>query len=228
MATLIIIFIIVSILLGFYAYWRFIYFFRDPDRVITKDDTAVVSPADGTIIYIKEIADDKVLFATKKGRSIPLTEYCQTNKVEIPGYLVGIFMHPTSVHVNRAPISGEVVSVDYKKGSNLPMTITWWRTNLKMRPAEKYATHIISNERNIIGIEGRIKLFIVQIADIYVNRIESWVKVGETVTRGQRVGMIKFGSQVDLYIPSKEVEAILAKVGDKVTAGESILAKLKN
>lgn len=207
-----------------YVYWRYFYFFRDPHRVIPQDEEALVSPADGTVIYIKEVLNDEVLFSTKLGRKISLQEYCAAGEFQTPCFLVGIFMHPTSVHVNRAPISGEIEKIDYLPGQNLPMTLTWWRANLGVKPYEKYAGHLFSNERNIIGIKGRLRLVIIQIADIYVNKIECWVKEQDEVSKGQRLGMIKMGSQVDMLIPMVPGLTFNIEVGQKVRAGESIIA----
>jgi phosphatidylserine decarboxylase len=207
-----------------YVYWRYFYFFRDPRRVITQDESALVSPADGTVIYIKEVLTDEVLFCTKLGRKISLQEYCAAQEFQTPCYLVGIFMHPTGVHVNRAPISGEIEKVDYLQGKNLPMTLTWWRAFLGLKPYEKYAGHLFSNERNIIGIKGRLRVLVIQIADIYVNKIECWVKEQDRVSKGQRLGMIKMGSQVDVLIPMTAGLTLNIEVGRKVKAGESIIA----
>jgi phosphatidylserine decarboxylase len=104
------------------------------------------------------------------------------------------------------------------------MTLTWWRVNLKMRPYEKYAGHLFSNERNIVSITGKIKLAVIQIADIYVNKIECWVKEKEQVSKGQRFGMIKMGSQVDVLLPKIPGLSINVKVGQKMKAGETIIA----
>ena len=104
------------------------------------------------------------------------------------------------------------------------MTLTWWRANLRLKPIEKYATHIFSNERNIISILGRIRVIVVQIADLYVNKIDNWVAEGDIVVKGERLGLIKMGSQVDTLLPKIEGMKVVAHVGQKVKAGESMLA----
>jgi phosphatidylserine decarboxylase len=129
--------------------------------------------------------------------------------------------------VNRAPISGIVGMIKYSQSKNAPMTAMWWRVLLGMKPYELYSDHVLQNERNTILFKGKISVFIVQIADIFVNKIECWVKEGESVSKGQRVGMIKMGSQVDLLFPSDPVLDIVVKVGQKVKAGETIIASLK-
>jgi phosphatidylserine decarboxylase len=207
-----------------YLYWRFFFFFRDPQRSVPEGEDSIVSPADGTLIYIKEILNDELFFSTKLNRNIRLQEFCANQDIKPPCYLVGIFMHPTSVHVNRAPIAGRIEKIDYMAGKNLPMTLTWWRVNLKMRPYEKYAGHLFSNERNIVSITGKIKLAVIQIADIYVNKIECWVKEKEQVSKGQRFGMIKMGSQVDVLLPKIPGLFINVAVGQKMKAGETVIA----
>ena len=217
--------IILLLVLGIiYLYWRYFFFFRDPERVIPEGEETIVAPADGTVIYIKEINDDNLLFSTKKQRTTSLKAYCAEQDIKPSGFLIGIFMHPTSVHVNRAPIAGRIEKIDYQPGRNLPMTLTWWRVNFKMRPFEKYAGHLFANERNIIGIAGKIRITLIQIADIYVDKIECWVKEGDQVQKGQRVGMIKMGSQVDVLLPKLPGLTIKVREGQKVKAGETIMA----
>lgn len=212
-------------LLGFYFYWRFFWFFRDPERKI-PDGNNVVSPADGTVIYVRQIVGTTSLFVLKKGKKIFLDDILRINPNFPPYYLIGIFMHPTSVHVNRAPISGKVEKIKYFPGKNLPLTLTWWRILLKLKPFEKYSTHLLHNERNVIKISGqKIACYVIQIADIYVKKIECWVKEGEEILKGQRIGMIKFGSQVDMVLSQQKGIQVLLQAGDKVKAGETIIAK---
>ena len=102
--VLILFFIIVIL----YVYWRFFFFFRDPDRV-TPEGKNIIAPADGTVVYIKKVNKGEIPIAIKKRRSINLEEiFKYKSKFPEVAYLVGIFMHPTSVHVNRAPISGNI------------------------------------------------------------------------------------------------------------------------
>ena len=218
---------LIIILFLIYIYWRFFFFYSDPDRK-TPSGENIVSPADGTVVYITEIKDNVVPISIKNKKLISLEEIFKyrVDKSQ-SSYLVGIFMHPTSVHVNRAPIAGTIEEIIYTIGRNLPMTFMWWRVLLSMKPYEFYSPHILKNERNTIMFKGKIPLFIVQIADIYVNKIECWVKVGEKVEKGKRVGMIKMGSQVDLLFPCTPVFEICVQIGEKVLAGETIIAKLK-
>lgn len=216
---------VLSIIL--YVYWRFFFFFRDPERVIPSGNN-IVSPADGTIVYIKKIDDNSIPLTIKKKKEIKLDEFLNSKILDssCPYYIIGVFMHPTSVHVNRAPIAGVIKKIIYTTGRNLPMTATWMRVLFNRKPYELYGSHIFTNERNTILIEGILPVYITQIADIYVKKIECWVKEGESVVKGQRIGMIKMGSQVDTVFPLKKNIEIAVKEGDKVKAGESILATI--
>lgn len=123
---------------------------------------------------------------------------------------IGIFMNVYNVHVNRAPLSGTVVEIDYKPGGYIP--------------ASNKDSDV--NERNHVKIKtdyGNIEL--TQIAGILIRRIVSYISQGDLVKRGERIGMIRFGSRVDVIIP--EVYAYTVNVGDKVKAGESIIARKK-
>jgi phosphatidylserine decarboxylase len=214
------------VILVLYLSWRYVWFYRDPERQTPTDPGAIFSPADGTVIYIKRVTGDDPPISLKKGRKVPLDRFLGGAGIRRNGYLVGIYMHPTSVHVNRSPLAGTVRALEHKPGSNLPMAVTWLRTNLGLRPFETHATYLLQNERNIIWLSGFVDVLVVQIADIWVNRVECWVGAGDKVSAGQRIGMIRFGSQVDLFVADEGVE-IVAGVGQKVTAGETVLARGK-
>ncbi|TAN45681.1 MAG: phosphatidylserine decarboxylase [Candidatus Methanoperedens sp.] len=123
---------------------------------------------------------------------------------------IGIFMNVHNVHVNRAPLSGIVMEIDYKPGGYIP--------------ASNKDSDV--NERNYVKIKtdnGNIEL--TQIAGVLIRRIVSYISQGDLVKRGERIGMIRFGSRVDVIIP--EVYTYTVSVGDKVKAGESIIARKK-
>lgn len=163
-------------------------FFRDPERITPDEDGIIVSPADGKIVDIKRAED-------------PLDG---SEKIKI-----SIFMNIFNVHVNRAPVSGEIKKIKYIPGKFI---------NASLDKASK------DNERNLIRISNSDGEFtVVQIAGLIARRIVCWVKEDESVRIGQKIGLIKFGSRVDLYLPSGyEVEISL---GDKVYAGLSVVAK---
>ena len=187
----------------------------------------MVSPADGTVVYVRKVSNNLVPISIKAKKEIKLDEITKHDHLgENPYYIIGIFMHPTDVHVNRAPISGMVKNIVYTKAKNFPMTMMWMRILFSKRPYELYSKHVFQNERNTILIEGKLPIFVVQIADIYVSKIECKVKEGQTVNKGDRIGMIKMGSQVDVVFPYNADISIKIKEGQKVRAGESILATM--
>lgn len=204
-------------------HWRFFFFFRDPERE-TPAGRNVISPADGRIVYIKKVKNNTVPISIKKSRRIPLAELTRVDDFkETDAYVIGIFMRPTDVHVNRAPITGQVTKVHYHKANNLPMTMMWLRSLLGLRPYEKHAHHILQNERNTVVFAGDITVAVVQIAELYVRRIVCAVRSGSRVGKGERYGMIRMGSQVDCVIP-QEMMTVRVKVGERVRAGETVLA----
>jgi phosphatidylserine decarboxylase len=217
-----------ALLLVAWALWRFHFFFRDPERKPPKDAASgVLAPADGTVLYVRRVEADEAPIAVKRGRPVPFSRFVGRTGVRGPGYLVGIFMLPTSVHVNRAPIAGTVRAIEHEPGSNLPMNLTWIRVHLHLRPYERDATHLLKNERTFILISNdRMWVCLVQIADYFVNRIECWVKEGQWVDQGQRVGRIRFGSQVDVFFPALEGLELNVEAGQKVRAGIDLIASI--
>ena len=214
----------VFILVIIFYYWKLRYFYRDPERISPKGKK-IIAPADGTVIYVRKVVDGEVPVAIKNKVSIPLKELTGTNILAKNQYIIGIFMYPTSVHVNRSPIEGVVVGSFFSKGINKPMTITWWRAVLGLRPYDKYSSYMTTNERNTLVVSNdNLTVSVTQIADIYVNKVECWVKEGEKLLSGQRFGRIVFGSQVDTIFPQRTDIKLLVKEGDKVLAGETILA----
>jgi len=162
-------------------------FFRDPDRIVPDNSYIIVSPADGRILFVKEIFDDKFLKSKAK--------------------LVSIFMSPLNVHVNRIPVSGKVEYTNYVKGDYIAA--------FEDKASER-------NERNEIGITTPAgKVLFTQIAGFVARRIVSELKIGDSVIIGNRFGMIKFGSRVDIIVPVQW--QVKVKKDDNVTAGETIL-----
>lgn len=166
----------------------FLWFFRDPERVIPSEPGAVVSPADGKVTSVATV---KVGSETFKS--------------------ISIFLNVFNVHVNRSPVSGIVRGARYEPGKYLNA----------MNPASAE-----QNERNTVTIEGEgHRVIFKQIAGLLARRIVFTKQVGDSVRRGERVGLIKFGSRTDVLLdPSAEVAV---KVGDNVKGGSSILAFLK-
>src|SRR6202051_1065812 len=166
----------------------FLWFFRDPDRVIPSEFGAVVSPADGKVTSIATVNVD--------GEALKN---------------ISIFLNVFNVHVNRSPVSGVIRSARYEAGKFLNA----------MNPAS--AEH---NERNTVTIEGEgQRVIFKQIAGLLARRIVFTKKIGDSVRRGERVGVIKFGSRTDVLLDASAEIAV--KVGDHVKGGSSILAFLK-
>lgn len=162
-----------------------LYFFRDPKRIPPERPGAVLAPADGKVTEIREVTDHFVG----------------------PGKQVSIFLSPFDVHVNRAPIGGLVVGVEYRAGRFLPA----YRAE---------ASEL--NERATVRLQGQdVRVTVTQIAGVLARRIVCRLGGGEKLQAGERFGMIRFGSRVDLVLPRSV--GIEARPGDRVRAGESII-----
>lgn len=170
------------------------YFFRDPHRVIPQGDDLVVSPADGKII---EIADQKE------------NEFLNTECVKI-----AIFLSVFNVHVNRAPLSGQVRKVVYRKG----------KFHVASDPEAS-----TQNESNALLINNNLtSVLIRQVSGILARRIVCVSNEGDELKKGDRFGMIKFGSRTELFIPKRNVASVSIKMGQMVKGGETVLGKLAN
>jgi phosphatidylserine decarboxylase len=172
----------ISILLGAFV----LYFFRDPERAIPSDPDVVVSPADGRVVEIvDEMLDSK------------------------PGRRVSIFLSVWDVHVNRAPVAGEIRRIEYRPGR--------FYAALRSRASAE-------NEQNVIRLATpRGEMVFKQIAGWIARRVLCWKVEGERVTLGERVGMIRFGSRVDVWLPTDA--ELLVRRGQKVAGGSSLLAR---
>lgn len=185
-------------------------FFRDPDRIVPDSTGNIVSPADGTIRYIHQIEAGEIPFAQKKKRSIALKEFAHTALLDSDGIIIGIEMSVLDVHVNRTPISGKIV---YQEAHPGPF--------YSLRTMEA----ITQNERMSTVIKhGKYNIGMVQIASRLVRRIVSYVLPDQQMETGERIGMIKFGSQVDIILPLLPDLCLKIKEGQHVLAGKSLLA----
>ena len=168
------------------------YFFRDPDRVSINDNNYLVSPADGLVTDISEINGPEEL-------GLENEKFTR----------ISIFMNIFNCHVNRTPTEGMIEEIYYKPGKFL---------NASLDKASK------ENERNyykIKSINGE-SIIIVQIAGLIARRIVCETSKDQKLVQGERIGMIRFGSRVDLFFKNKKV---ITKKGQNVVAGESLLAK---
>jgi phosphatidylserine decarboxylase len=165
----------------------FLWFFRDPERVIPQEPGAVVSPGDGKVTDVSQFVGNERLTR------------------------ISIFLSVFDVHVNRSPIAGVVREVRYQRGKFL--------NAMNQASAEQ-------NEQNIVRVEGDGQVVVFkQIAGLLARRIVFYPKVGDRLERGQRVGLIKFGSRVDVLCDA--AASLQVKVGDRVRGGASVLAYLQ-
>jgi len=185
-------------------------FYRDPERMSPAGDDLIVSPADGTIKYIKPLAAGELPVSVKRGKEMAVSEPLREILGDQGGYLIGISMTFLDVHVIRAAIKGTLTYFEHVDGCFLSLK----RADAMYR--NERVLEVIKNDRYAVGL--------VQIASRLVRRIVGYVKEGEQLELGQRVGMIKLGSQVDVILPKTDGLRLLINNGDRVYAGVSILA----
>ena len=206
--------------------WRFYYFFRDPPRR-APPGPVVVSPADGVVLYVRPVTGGHAPSPVKGGKEVPLTEW--VGRVDLPGdgKLVGFYMTPLSVHYNRAPVPGQVTRVVARpaNGEELSMTRTFMRLLWDYPPYEDDSAYVTQNARNTTVIDGPAPVAVVQIADRYVNTVDSFVTEGQEIAAGDKIGMIRMGSQCDVYVPDSSGITITCAPGDRVLAGESVIGR---
>ena len=168
------------------------YFFRDPDRVSIEDENYLISPADGEVLQILETNGPKELGLENK----------KYNKISI-------FMNVFDCHVNRTPCSGTVTEIFYKPGKFI---------NASLDKASE------DNERNYYKIKNNLgeEIIVVQIAGLIARRIVTEVSKDQELKQGERIGMIRFGSRVDIFFENYKP---LVKINQKTIAGETLLAK---
>ncbi|MEP3420159.1 MAG: phosphatidylserine decarboxylase [Erythrobacter sp.] len=177
-------------------------FFRDPERVVPQADDAIVAPADGLVTLIKTVEPPAEMQIDDGSGHPGLSSAAVTR--------ISIFMSVFDVHINRAPIAGTVRRVVYVPGKFV---------NADLDKASE------ENERQHILIERTdgLQIGFTQIAGLIARRIMPFVKPGDTVAKGQRIGLIRFGSRVDVYLPAGTEPKVL--MGQKIVAGETILAE---
>lgn len=167
-----------------------LYFFRNPKRTIPTGDDLILSPADGVILGIEKVFEEKYI----------------NDKV----IRVSIFLSIFNVHLNRSPLQGKVSYRHYRPGKFIPAF-------------KSHASDL--NEKNFIGIENQgFKFMVCQITGFIARRIKCWVDEGKWLEGGEIIGIIKFGSGTELFLP--EDTTLLVNKGDKVKAGETIIGTL--
>lgn len=163
-------------------------FFRDPERIGPNEEDAFVAPADGKIILVEKVFDEK---------------YLQEH-----AYKISIFMNVFDVHVNRLPFAGEVEKIIYSPGK-------FYAANSVQAALEN------ENCAVVMSTSGNFRYAVVQVAGLLARRIVCWTEKGDSLERGARYGMIRFGSRVDIFLP-QQVQIEVA-TGKTVKAGETIL-----
>lgn len=178
-------------------------FFRDPERVVPQSDDTIISPADGLVSLITQVPPPIELQVEDAmgERGLPPD----------PVTRVSVFMSVFDVHINRAPVGGTVRRVIYIPGK-------FMNADLDKASEENERQHILI-ERS----DGQ-RIGFTQIAGLVARRIIPFVKPGDTVAKGQRVGLIRFGSRVDIYLPAGTSPQVL--LGQRVIAGETVIAKI--
>tara|TARA_Y100000816_G_scaffold80180_1_gene54782 strand:+ start:764 stop:1429 length:666 start_codon:yes stop_codon:yes gene_type:complete len=181
-------------IIGFFLTFFVLWFFRDPKRNTPQDENLIISSADGKVCLIDEAYPPEEL---------PI----ESQKMK----RICVFMNVFNVHVNRSPVHGNVDHIVYKEGKFLNASLD--------KASDK-------NERSslVLNTQNGTKIIVVQIAGLIARRILSFISPNMLLNQGERFGLIRFGSRVDIYLPLDAVEK--CKVGDKVVAGESILASL--
>jgi phosphatidylserine decarboxylase len=166
------------------------YFFRDPNRALPIDETAVVAAADGVVVEITEMEEPDV--------------------VKAPMRRIAIFLSVFDVHTNRAPVAGTVIYSERRVGKML---------DARHPDASRL------NECRTWGIASAAGTVVVrQITGAIARRIVAWAQVGQHVARGERFGMIRFGSRTEVYLPP--TAEVIVRVGDRVQGGASVIARL--
>jgi phosphatidylserine decarboxylase len=173
-------------------------FFRDPIRTTPKSEDLIIAPADGLVTMITSVPPPRELQGEGGLGSEPVTR-------------VSIFMSVFDVHINRTPIAGQISRVVYIAGKFL---------NADLDKASE------DNERQHILVESRngLRVGFTQIAGLVARRIVPWVKPGDYVSTGQRVGLIRFGSRVDVYLPEGTTPQLI--LGQRTIAGETVVARV--
>lgn len=178
-------------ILGFLITIFVLWFFRDPERMVPSSEVGIISPADGVICKIEKTSPPKELKSSEELLKI------------------SVFMNVFNVHVNRAPVAGNIKDIIYVPGKFI---------NASLDKASE------DNERNILVLENNKneEIIVVQIAGLIARRILSFVNLFDSLKMGERFGLIRFGSRVDVYLPSNYDAKV--ELGQKVTAGETIIA----
>ncbi len=184
-----------SVTLGIVTVAFTLWFFRDPERTIPNE----------------ALSDDSILIAPADGKVVQIIPVQEKDYLKSEATQISIFLSPLDVHVNRTPVSGFVGFFKYMPGDYL---VAWHPKSSEL------------NEQSRIGVQtSKAKVLFKQITGVLARRIVCEVKEGDTLTVGEKIGMMKFGSRMDIIVPNST--AINVKVGDRVVGGETTLGRLQ-
>jgi len=178
---------------------------------VNTDDRLILSPADGFIVYVRRVVPGEELMSIKKGQPILLDDLLGLDDPALPrqGWLVGIFMSPFDVHYNRAPIRGLIRKIAHRfpgKSCGRNSNMFHGQSNLffDLRPYWQGCEYLIHNERASYVISNdKLSVYVTQIADRWARKIVT-LRDGGSVAQGEVFGLIRMGSQVDLFVPDAE------------------------
>jgi len=216
----------------------------DPERKIPAGDV-IVAPADGYVLYVRRFDEGTIPYLIKRGVSVPVSDHLKTtpSRPLRRGYLVGIYMNTHGVHINRVPNTGVLKRQTVTNGPHMNMTqaetriilaelVPGWTTARKLLGMDPYSIesesdYILKSARETLefeDIDGRA-IYVIRIADYFVGKILTWVHEGEHVDRGEKLGMITWGSQTDLLFEDSPGLEVVVRAGDYVYGGSSIIAR---
>jgi phosphatidylserine decarboxylase len=199
--------VVFSIIVIYFIFWKFI-FLRDPERKIPLGKN-IVSPADGKVLEVFSIDNKKEIIIHKKYFGKIKTLCSDVGKDSI---VISTFMSPFNVHINRVPMEGNVIAVKHKHGKLLAVN------SLKAG---------LENEKSEVLLSTKIgNIKFIQVAGFLARTIENRLVVGQNVKKGDRYGLINLGSQLIVILPRNKINLRIKK-GDKLKAGESIIADIK-
>lgn len=197
--------LVIALAIILYRFWR------DPERRPPQEEGVVVSPADGQVIFIRSIPGEITPLVVKDGQSYSLRELAGIELADCSMSMIGIEMNILNVHVNRCPIAGQVKLVKSIKGGFISLR------NVEAPFANARCTTLIKNDALTVAV--------VQIASRLVRRVDNYLRPDQAVILGERLGMIRFGSQVTVIFPDRKNVEIQVHIGQAVQAGTSILAR---
>lgn len=229
MIPIIILFVCVAAFASLYLFWRHVWFFRNPIRTIPPEGAGILSPADGTVVYVRQMMPQESVINIKRGMKATLNDITRED-INRPKILIGIFMSPFNVHYNRMPVSGKISFIHHYPAltENLCMLSMHLRTLLRRAPFYRNSAHIVTNERTVTRIDGEYRgrplgCYVVQIAAKSVDGIDVFMNEGARASAGEIFGMIRIGSQVDLVVTPLEGMNVKVFPGQKVKAGQTVL-----